>query len=277
MSPAPISDLIAEFGSDLTPTERRIAEAVIADPTLIAFGTVSDLANRVGTSRPSVVRFAGKLGFDGYTEMQERARQGLSQRLFRPTERIRSEYTASATRLTMERALASVFETVDAERLAAMASPIAEADRVWIVTGETSRAAATVLASGLTMIRPEVRLVSDHGMGQELSSAAEDDAGVVFDFYRYRRTSLVGAEILRRAGATLVAVTDGPLSPLAGLCDIWCEIDVPAIGAFDSSVPAVAVAELLVAEVTDMLHDEAASHLVKVEESWAVAGTFLDV
>jgi DNA-binding MurR/RpiR family transcriptional regulator len=277
MSPAPISDLIAEFGSDLTPTERRIAEAVIADPTLIAFGTVSDLANRVGTSRPSVVRFAGKLGFDGYTEMQEQARHGLSQRLFRPTERIRSEYTASATRLTMERALASVFETVDAERLAAMASPIAEADRVWIVTGETSRAAATVLASGLTMIRPEVRLVSDHGMGQELSSAAEDDAGVVFDFYRYRRTSLVGAEILRRAGATLVAVTDGPLSPLAGLSDIWCEIDVPAIGAFDSSVPAVAVAELLVAEVTDMLHDEAASHLVKVEESWAVAGTFLDV
>ena len=37
-------DLVAAVSSDLTPTERRIAEAVLAEPTLLAFGTVSDLA-----------------------------------------------------------------------------------------------------------------------------------------------------------------------------------------------------------------------------------------
>jgi DNA-binding MurR/RpiR family transcriptional regulator len=276
MSPAPIPDLIAAARPVLTPTDRRIAEAVLEDPTLIAFGTVSDLATRVRTSRPSVVRFAAKLGFDGYTELQEHARSGLSQRLFRPTERIRSEYTASATRVSMEEALTSVFENVDGGRLSAMAEPITGAREVWIITGETSRAAGNVLASGLTMIRRGVHVVNDQAIGQDLSSADDRDVGVVFDFYRYRRTSLVGAEILSGAGATVVAVTDGPLSPLATIADEWCEIDVPAIGPFDSSLSAVAVAELLVAEVAEMLHDQAAAHVDRVEELWSVADVFLD-
>lgn len=271
---AAIPDLIADAGPALTPTERRIAEAVLDDPTLIAFGTVTDLAAKVGTSRPSIVRFAGKLGFDGYTELQDHARRGLSQRLFRPTERIRSRYTASATRLTMEEALGNVFERLDDQRLAAMARPIATAREVWIVSGETSRAAASVLASGLTMIRPGIHVVSDQAIAQDLSSAGHGDAGVVFGFYRYRRAALAGAQILSRTGATLVAVTDGPLSPLAAIADVWCQISVPAIGPFDSSVPAVAVAELLVAEVAEILHDDATEHLDRVEELWSAVETF---
>ncbi|MGB5629939.1 MAG: hypothetical protein WBM57_11265, partial [Woeseiaceae bacterium] len=77
-------DLIAAVSGDLTPTQRRIAEAALADPTLLAFGTVSDLADRVGTSRPSIVRFATKLGFDGYTDLQQHVRSDLSRRLSRP-------------------------------------------------------------------------------------------------------------------------------------------------------------------------------------------------
>ena len=84
-------DLVAAVSRELTPTERRIAEAVLAEPTLLAFGTVSDLADRVGTSRPSIVRFANKLGFQGYTLLQQHVRSDLSQQLSRPSERIRQD------------------------------------------------------------------------------------------------------------------------------------------------------------------------------------------
>ena len=80
-------DLVAAVSSELTPAERRIAEEVLAEPTLLAFGTVSELADRVGTSRPTVVRFANKLGFDGYTQLQRHVRSDLSHRLARPSER----------------------------------------------------------------------------------------------------------------------------------------------------------------------------------------------
>ena len=90
-SSASAPDLVAAVSGDLTPTERRIAEKVLAEPTLLAFGTVSDLASRVGTSRPTIVRFANKLGFDGYTQLQRHVRSDLSHRLARPSERIRYE------------------------------------------------------------------------------------------------------------------------------------------------------------------------------------------
>ena len=73
MPHAQTSQLIASVSDRLTPTERRIAQAVLEEPTLLAFGTVSDLAARVGTSRPSIERFATKLGFAGYRDLQQQA------------------------------------------------------------------------------------------------------------------------------------------------------------------------------------------------------------
>ena len=80
----------------------------------------------------------------------------------------------------------------------------------------------------------------------------------------------------RDLGVDIVAITDGPLSPLVALTDTWCEIRVPAIGPFDSSVPAVALAELLVAQVAADLHDEATDRIDRIEELWEATGTFLD-
>ena len=73
-----IKNLIASSNERLTPTERRIAEAVLDDPMLLTFGTVSGLADRVGTSRASIVRFATKLGFEGYSELQQNIRKPKS-------------------------------------------------------------------------------------------------------------------------------------------------------------------------------------------------------
>ena len=134
-------DHIAAVSSDLTPTQRRIADAALAEPTLLAFGTVSDLADRVGTSRPSIVRFATKLGFEGYADLQQHIRSDLSRRLSRPSERIRSGggHGASA-RTVINEAIASVFDAVEGDRIAALVTPIVQARKVWVLSGETSQA-----------------------------------------------------------------------------------------------------------------------------------------
>ncbi len=275
MSPTSTSELIAAVGDRLTPTERRIADAVLDEPTLLAFGTVSDLANRVGTSRPSIVRFATKLGFDGYKDLQQHVRRGLSQQLSRPSERIRSDDPALVPQAALEDAMASVIEAAQGDRLALLAEPIVRARRVWILSGETSGAGAAALRSGLAMVRPNVHLVEERSVAGDLSSAGPGDVAVVFDFFRYRTHAIRGARILAGLGVEIVAITDGPLSPLAALTETWCEVEVPAIGPFDSSVPAVAMAELLVARVAGQLHDEATDRIDRTEELWAATETFL--
>ncbi len=269
-------DLVAAAGGTLTPTERRIAEAVLAEPTLLAFGTVSDLADQVGTSRPSIVRFATKLGFDGYTQLQQHVRSDLSHQLSRPSERIRrdDEKTVPA-RMAINDAIASVFDALQGDRLAELVEPVERADQVWILSGETSQAGAHALQSGLSMVRPGVRALEEHSYASELSDAGPGDAAVVFDFHRYRRQVSVATRALSDAGVRIVAITDSPLSPLVELADTWCQIDVPPIGPFDSSVPVVLMCELLVARVARDLQQNATNRIDRIEALWEDTEIFL--
>jgi DNA-binding MurR/RpiR family transcriptional regulator len=270
------SDLVAAVSSELTPTERRIAEAVLAEPTLLAFGTVSDLAGRVGTSRPSIVRFANKLGFNGYTTLQQHVRSDLSHRLSRPSERIRSDgKTAPPARDVINGAISSVLDALEDGRLAELAEPVVRAEKVWILSGETSQAGAHALHSGLSMVRPGVRSLEEHSFGTALSDAGPCDAVVVFDFFRYRRQVATAARVFAEAGVTVVAITDSPLSPLVELADTWCQIEVPAVGPFDSSAPVVLMCELLIAEVAKELQDDATNRIDRIEALWEETEVFL--
>ncbi len=275
MLPTQTTELIASVSDQLTPTERRIAEAVLDEPTLLAFGTVSDLAARVGTSRPSIVRFATKLGFDGYTELQAHVRRGLSDQLARPSDRIRTgDSSASRERSEVVAALESVFELAEQGRFADLSKRIVAADRVWVATGESSRAGGHALHSGLKMVRPSVHLVREHNIARDLADAGPNDVAVVFDFYRYRRTTILAAETFASLGSTILAITDGPLSPLASMAGSWLQVSIPAVGPFDSSVPAVAAAELLVAQVSRDLEARARDRIDRTESLWDKTGTF---
>jgi DNA-binding MurR/RpiR family transcriptional regulator len=277
MASTPLSQIIAEAGDRLTPTERRIAQAVLADPTLLAFGTVSDLADKVETSRPSIVRFAAKIGFAGFPELQDHVRARLSAELFSPSQRIRREGDALVSaRSQMEQSFNSVFEAVGDERLESMADSLAKAESVWIISGETSRAGAHALLSGLGIIRPRVFLLEERTIGKDLAGIRPGDVAVIIGFYRYRRVAVTAAQILAEAGVEIIAITDGPLSPLAGIADLWCELYVPAIGPFDSSLSTVAMAELLVAEVSGRLQDVATERIDQTERMWEDTGTFYD-
>jgi DNA-binding MurR/RpiR family transcriptional regulator len=272
----PTGDLIAAVHDQLTPTDKKIVAAVMAEETLLAFGTVSDLADRVGTSRPSIVRFAHRLGFDGYSDLQRHVRSGLTQRLARPSVRIRhDDSTLDAARRGLEDALDSVFDATGGGEIIRLVLPIVEAKSVWIVSGETSRAGAHAFYSGLSIVRPGVRFVESHTMAAVLSGAGHHDAAVVFDFSRYRTQAVATARILSNLGVTIVAVTDSPLSPLVSIADTWCEIRVPGVGPLDSSVPAVAIAELLVAQVASDLHSDATDRIDRIEDLWESSGTFL--
>jgi len=273
----PIQEFIAKVNDKLTPTERRIAEIVLADPTQLAFGTVSDLAERAETSKPSIVRFANKLGFDGYSELQRTIRDGLSNQLNNPSHRIRHrESSLAPVRAGVFNALDTLFEFADTNRFRQIAQSIANAGQVWILTGETSKAGALVLQSGLSMLRSGVHLVGEHSTGRDLSSASKSDIVVVYDFARYRHNSITSARTMSELGVPLIAVTDGPLSPLASLTKNWVELRIPAVGPFDSSVSSVLMSELIVAQIAHVLGSKAEQHIDQLETIWRATGTYLE-
>lgn len=271
-----LQELIAPVSDRLTPTERRISALLIEDATLLAFGTISDIAERVGTSRPSIVRFANKLGFDGFTSLQGWVRQDVARQLSTPSQRIRHRGDGPSIRAALEQAVRQTLETLDDRRLEALAAPIAKGRAVWIISGETSMAGAIVLHSGLSMVRPHVHLVHEQSAARQLSSAKPGDTAVVYDFARYRRHSVVAARALAQLGVSIVAITDSPLSPLASLTQNWCQLHIPAAGPFDSVLPAALTSELITARVVEMLGAKAHEQIDKLEALWQGMGTFLE-
>lgn len=281
-----LSERIASAGSSLTPTERRLARLILDDPTAVAFGTVADLARAVDTSGPTVVRFANKLDFDGYGALQDHVRASLAERLRRPTDRLRLATDSSPT-ATRDRHADPAVELVDrlhrtlsgldVGTVADLATEIARAlGTVWVLCAETSATPGTLLAGNLRLLRPGVRRLegSPPAVASQLAEAAAGDVAVVIDFPRYESAVVAAATELVAAGVRLIAITDGPLSPLAAMADRWLGIDVAAVGPFDSVVPVVAVVELLIAEIAGQLRHEATERLDRIEQLWADGQVF---
>src|SRR6185312_7681478 len=55
---------------DLSPAERRVAQVIIDEAATAAHLTISDLADRAGSSETTVIRFCRAMGFGGYSELR---------------------------------------------------------------------------------------------------------------------------------------------------------------------------------------------------------------
>ena len=276
----PLDRLVAGIATELTATERRLAEVVLADPTCVAFDTVAELARRAGTSGPSVMRFATRLGFDGYSALQRSVRDDLAARLTRPTDRIRSDEPADsddAARRNAHASIDDVYDRATRDAISEMAEVVASATgHLWIVASEASSPVAHLLTSNLRLVRSGVVQVtgSAAAVAGTIVDAGPDDAVIAVDVERYERSVSDTARLLVERGAVMVAITDGPLAPLATAAAHWCGVRVPSIGPFDSAVPIVAMAELLIAEVAARRRDTATDRLDRAEDAWTALDAF---
>ena len=67
---ARLHERVAAKVSELTSTERRVAEYMAQNPDVVATGSASDLARATGTSDATVVRTARSLGYAGLPELR---------------------------------------------------------------------------------------------------------------------------------------------------------------------------------------------------------------
>jgi DNA-binding MurR/RpiR family transcriptional regulator len=69
--------IVQEHKGHLTPTDRRLLDALLAKPTEAALSSATELAMRTGVHAASLVRLAKKLGFEGYPDLRASLREDL--------------------------------------------------------------------------------------------------------------------------------------------------------------------------------------------------------
>ncbi len=265
----------------LTPAERRVAEVVLTHPQEVAFGTVAQVASLARTSGATVVRLAGKLGLEGFSELQGLVQDELARKLRPATEKIRhptqGDPLARAVRCELDNVHAT-FDGVDRDRYAEAVEHLAHAGHVVVLAGDASRGVGRQLADELGMVRECVRAVAgtDVAVARDLATIGSGDAVVVIDLRRYERWVLRAAAMVKAGGAWVLALSDSALSPLADLADRTFVVHAAGAGPFDSHVGTLALANALVAGVADGLRASATRRLDQIEAAWKAADALLD-
>jgi DNA-binding MurR/RpiR family transcriptional regulator len=277
-----VADRIASAGPQLTGAERRVAQAVLEHPHLVAFGTVADLAAEAGAGAATVVRLAAKLGFDGFSALQSSVQDDLSRQLRPAAERIRE--LADRPQVERHRALATanVGETIDnvsREGFEAVVRRISDLRRpVLVLAGEAEYGVAMQFVHDLGALRDGVSAVSgnDVAVRRQLALSPPSSTLVVIDLRRYERWLLDAVTLAGELGHAIVACTDGPLSPLAMTAEYSFTLAARSASPFDSQVGTLTLLELIVAAVAERLRDTATSRLERVENAWAAAHSLTD-
>jgi DNA-binding MurR/RpiR family transcriptional regulator len=262
----------------LPAAERRVAEVVLRAPESVAFGTVAVVAEQAATSGATVVRFGNRLGYDGFQGLQAAVQQELSGRLRPAAERIRDKARGDVVGRTLTVELANLNATLGALDRADFETAVGllsgHRGRVVILPGGASVGVARQLADELAVLRPHVELVWGSPMATAAALAGLDAADVVLavDLRRYDSALLDAIAVVEPTGASIIAVTDGLLSPLAERSAVAFAVSGDGAGPFDSHIGALALFNALVAGVAAKLRTTATKRIDAIESAWSTVG-----
>lgn len=266
----------------LTAAERRVAEVVLSDPQSIGFGTVAELATAAGAGAATVVRLATKLGYDGFTELQEAIRRELVHQLRPASVRIRERSGDGAVEAHAAVEMSNVQGTLERADPTALAEVVARlGDRrrpVAVLSGDASTGVARQFTDELASLRPDVVLVEGNEVAvrRTLALTAPGTTLIVLDLRRYDRWVLEATKLAHANGCWIVALTDGLLSPLAAVAEHTFVLSAGAVGPFDSHVGTLALLNLVVHGTAGRLAASAPARLDRIEAAWRDGSSLVD-
>lgn len=271
-----IRDVLMRQDIALTPSEEKIVRLLLTDYPTSGLGTASSLARRAGVSDPTVVRLVVKLGYEGFSDFQEKLLAEVEARLHSPLLMMEAKRASASQDNTIVTYLHSIGAAIEK---AVSATPLQSYDRaarlimdargdVVILGGRFSRHVAGMLASHVVQLRPGVRELG------ALSAQAFDtlvdlgrkDLLVVFDYRRYQLDVVAFAQQASARGVRILLFTDQWLSPIADQAEVTIVSPLEVASPYDTLAPAVAQMEGLVAHILATIGDAATARIKQLED-----------
>ncbi|MGX1884608.1 MurR/RpiR family transcriptional regulator [Streptomyces sp. NPDC055287] len=251
---SPTDRVRALFGGHrLSPAQRRIAQYIVDHLTEAAFLSITDLAERVGVSQPSVTRFASSLGFSGFPALREALQPiALSSVAGAPDtrEEIRRNELQAAVDAEIEN-LESLRRTLaDPSRVLDMGRELARSVPLTVLGLRISVSLAEYFAYAARRIHPDVRLVTRGGSVAYDALLQSREAGgtwvVAFAMPRHANETLAAMQAARSTGLRVALITDLTLGSLVDEADVALTAGTGSRLVFDSySAPGVLSAAVL--------------------------------
>ena len=266
---------------DLSPAERRVARAIINGYPFVVLRGIKEIAATAAVSQPTVIRFARRLGFDGFPPLQRAVVDALEANAVLPTSARETVSVDSSARKNMEliasnkvgqRALGNIQTLVSQlseKRIKACVKLLCNTSlRVVGLGGVWSRPMASYFIYMLNHLRANVALLQDHQIPiiDQIADLKHRTVLVVFDFETYQNSTVAVARMVRNESGKVVLITDENLSPIADFASIVFTAPIAVDMPQTSSVATLTLVEMLLSEVAAEMGDSVESRILRIQK-----------
>lgn len=210
----------------MSEVEKKIANYILDNPQKTVNLTMRVLAKETAVSEGSIINFANKLGFDGYTQLKINIAQGLSSHNSLIFNNVGEEDTPKdAMKKMMENAISSfqsTYEINDSKDFATAVDLIANTKgRIELYGVASSSMVAKDAAYRFMKIGVRAVAVTDALICPVSAAMLDEESLAVAISYTGRTQDIVKAmRIAKRQKAKTLCITSFANSPLASLCDL---------------------------------------------------------
>ena len=234
----------------LTATERRVADYVLAQPEQVKFMSITQLADECGTADATISRFCRSLKLKGFNAFKiELARHSTANVpvVHHDTEtlagRARQVGTQSAD------AIAQTMDLVEPHQVERAVEMIEKANRCICIGSGGSAIMATTFAHLFSAVTGKFQAITDsHMQMSAVATMGKDDIIILFSYSGATNAGLQILELAKERGIRSVLVTRFNKSPAATLADVVLRCGSNE-GPFQSGSVAAKVAQLVVMDV----------------------------
>lgn len=258
-------------------SQKIISTYILENYDKAAYMTASKLGSTVKVSESTVVRFAIELGFAGYPEFQHALQEIVRIKL---TSFQRMDVTnnligdGDVLSKVLNSDIDKIKRTIDEiDRIAFDASveSLVCAKNIYIIGLGSSSILASSLNHSLRMIFDNVKLLdtsSADDIYAQILNASKGDVVVAISFPRYSRKLITAVNFAKDSGASIIALTDSPSSPIAAFADSLLVARSDMASFADSLIAPLSVINALVVAVSRKKQDELRIRLHRLEKIW---------
>lgn len=257
--------------------QKLIARFLISHYDKAAFMTASKLGSTVGVSESTVVRFATEVGFEGYPQLQRNLQELIRNRL---TSAQRMEVTndqiggndvlSRVLSMDMDKIRRTLEET-SREDFENAVNAIVQAKRIYILGARSSAPLAAFMGFYFNHIFDQIHLInttSPSDMFEQLMRIGEGDVLISISFPRYSHSTVKASQYAKDNGATLVAITDSRLSPLAQTASHLLLARSDMVSFVDSLVAPMSLVNALIVAIGLKKREQISNTYQKLEHIW---------
>ena len=232
ITPSPAIQIrLAESYRNLPEAQRAIADILMADPLLGALWGIESMAERAHVSVGTVIRFAKRLGYKGFSEFRDALREACSARseaaeleqLDIPQDMLGT--LGGVVRRDGEH-LSRLIQAVDPSMLESAARLLVGSDHRVILGRGVGHVMGLIFAFYLTQAGVPCIAALPSDFSNQVANLGRKDQLVVISFSPYSRETVDAASFAKENGVPVLAFSDRKDSPLAPFADIL--IPVPS-------------------------------------------------